>query len=103
MSIERLKARLGRLEERIGGSNVVLRFPNGSSRAMRLRDPLGCLLAAFRARSARIEGEACEENETLALIGLAESIEPNDALLLLLHDSARALARGEDALASVDV
>lgn len=90
MRISTLATRVLRLEQNSGSGCIALRFGDGSTRSVRVRDVLGLLLAAWRRRSATLGGLAIEPNITLDLIGSAEGIvATNDPLIQVLFESTQ--------------
>lgn len=102
MSYDRLETRLRAVEEDRSTSDALLRFDDGSTRAVRVKDPLSLLLDAMRERSRQLgppegsEDDPRPENppltrhaEAIKLIGRAERIESDDPLLNLVFESAK--------------
>jgi hypothetical protein len=92
MRFNGLNARLAALEHRTGTQEVELRFADGSTRAVRVADPLGSLLAAFRRTHARSTGAPAPvstHDELLDLAAAATGVtDDSDPLLALLQEEA---------------
>jgi hypothetical protein len=91
MRIRDLTNRILQLEKRTGTGTFILRFPDGSSRALSIRDPLALLLACFRRQHAKLAGRPCPTSiydNTLALMANAERIDKNDVFIELICQEA---------------
>ena len=89
MSFERIRKRIEQLERGDRSSDAVLVFENGSRASLRVRDPLGLICEAMRARHAHMEGREPEPNQysaKLALLGRAESCQTEDSLARLAFE-----------------
>jgi hypothetical protein len=101
MRFDSLENRVTNLERKSGSQDGLLRFADGSSRAVRIRNPLAVLCACIARISWRIgppEGVDCIEgaqmsvsryDDEINLLGGAESIETGDSLLQLVQESAK--------------
>ena len=81
-----LRKRVLNLERQSSAGNATLRFADGTTRAIVIRDPLGLVLARFRRIHARDEGLSCPESPfdaQIELLDRAESIESVEPLLTL--------------------
>ena len=86
-----LKNRLLALEKKSGAQDVLLHFADGSTRAVRLRDPVAALIASWRRQWARCVGQPQPVNENdavLDLIASADSVLGSDPFMLLLHEES---------------
>jgi hypothetical protein len=93
MSLRDLEHRLKRLERGSGGSDAVLRFSDGKSIAVNVRDPLGLVLASFRREHARDMGKDIPESRysrTMNLLSRAVSVSCDpEPLIGLAHNVCR--------------
>ena len=91
-----LEQRVRQLEGRHGIDPVILHFPNGSTRAIHVREPLPLLLAAFSLlnyfENDRFENPdgpfpdvSTRRQELVKLIGQASRIETDDNFFHLIH------------------
>jgi hypothetical protein len=99
MSVERLKSRLTVLESKSTSGFAVLKFADGSTRSVRIDDPLELICEAMRLASFHLgQPEGCEDDapipkpappEKLAaimeLVGAAESVACENNLINLAH------------------
>jgi hypothetical protein len=105
-----LKNRVRKLESKSGASDAVLWFADGSTRSVRIADPLSVLIAAMDRISRRIgtpegmEDDAEDEPETpskydgiVNLLGRAPRIESDDVLMQTVHGAARYALEEESA------
>jgi|SRR5579875_1576978 len=85
-----LKRRLNKLERGSGGGDAVLRFSDGTTIAMTVRDPLGLVLASFRRAHARDTGHEVTESPYSRALDLLQKVEcvdcPAEPLIKLAHD-----------------
>jgi hypothetical protein len=98
MRFEKLRNRLSSLEVKRGVQDAQLRFADGSTRVVHIRDPLGCLCDVWRKKSAQIRGKPETESphdKTIALFSRAERVDADDSFLQLLHEEAQKLAEPE--------
>lgn len=87
-----LKNRIRDLEVRIGAKDATLVFSDGSTRAIRVRDPLAVLLAAMTRIHRQSTGQVADAspfNPTIDLMGAAESIQTSDSFLQMVHSMAK--------------
>lgn len=109
MSYDRLETRLRAVEEDRSTSDALLRFDDGSSRAISLRDPLSILCDAMRLRSGQLgapegaednrepEPPAIQHSEAIGLLGRAAGMESHDPLLHLVFDTSKSVAENKNA------
>jgi hypothetical protein len=90
---------LVRLEAKSTARDAVLHFADGSTRAIRLSDPLQLLLDGWRWEHDRLSGKPEPESrhaDMLRLLGGGTSIESEDNLILEAFACAQRLAREPD-------
>jgi hypothetical protein len=95
--VNNFKTRVSKLESKKGVKNVILRFSDGSTRSVRILDPLGVLLAAVERISWQDSPEENEDwrngevripgryDDMIDLLGCAEGIECDDVFLKVVH------------------
>jgi hypothetical protein len=113
---DKLRKRVSRLETKSSISSVTLHFPDGSSRALQMRDPLQVWCDAMRLASwaigppcgmsdgaevcdidpekpfYRIQGAArpqSRHDDLISLLGTVETVDCEDSLVLLVHEMAQ--------------
>jgi len=82
-----LENRVLRLERKSSARNVLLTFADGSSRAIRVRDPLSLVLASWTRRHCEITGAAdpaSRYDAALALFDHAERVEGDQPIFDLV-------------------
>lgn len=87
MRFESMKRRLSKLEKRSGVRDVLLSFPDGSSRCLKIRDPLSCLLTSWEKEAAELEGRPSEPSKydpVLHLFQNATAVEGGPLFELIL-------------------
>ena len=87
VSFSRLKLRLLRIEQKSHVRDVVLSFTDGSTRAVRVRDPLSLVLASWTRRHCEITGAAAPASRydaALALFDHAERVEGDQPIFDLV-------------------
>jgi hypothetical protein len=100
-----LRNRTEALEKKSGARDTVLHFADGSTRAIRMRDPLAVLLAIWNrvhwqigpSEGAPSEGPmpTSQYDGTIDLLARADGMEGNDSFLELLQGEATKTKRGE--------
>ena len=101
--IEKLVARLRKLEEKSGRRDVILRYANGSQRSISIDDSLGLMIAAMRKMSSTLGPVEGDEDEgpripppisdglarLMRLVGEAESVSSDDNVVKMAHGLLR--------------
>lgn len=84
-----LHRRLSSIEKKRSARDVLLKYPDGSQRAVRLRDPLSTLLQSWRNTSNELKGlqpESTEHDAALALFSNAQAAEGDNLAQLILDN-----------------
>lgn len=97
MSLRDLETRVSRLERGSGGSDALLKFGDGKTVAVNIRDPLSLTLAAMRREHSRDMGREIPEtrhSRTLNLFERAASVSCDaEPLIGMAHDVLHAEVR----------
>ena len=79
--INSLNKRLGALEAKASTGHILLHFADGSTRSIRLKNPLQCFIAAANRVSCRCEGApmpTSPHDELIELLGRATKVDCQD-------------------------